>query len=47
MWQAELLRRKEAMKSKITRIKEMRVEMMTLADSVRGKDELAKALVIH
>jgi len=42
---AELLRRKEGMKWKISRIKEMREEMEVLADGVRAKDELAKALL--
>ena len=41
---AELLRRKEGMQWKIARIKEMRESMVALADAVRSKDELAKAL---
>ena len=42
---ASLLRRKEGMQFKIGRIKEMRAEMETLADGVRAKDELVKALL--
>jgi len=43
----ELLRRQQDMKWKVEKIKEMRDEMKDLAENVRVKDELARALLLE